>query len=222
MAANMENVFKQLDEYGLRLKPSKCAFGLLEVLLLEYIISKDGVRPDPAKAAAIANLSHPTDVKEIRSFMGMTGYFRPCMPGYAHVAEPLVALTRKDVPFIWEEPQKQAFEALKRLLVSDHVMAHPQLDKPYKLYTDTCNYAIGAILCQLDDRRIERPVVYLSKQLSSQQKRWATIEKEAYGVVYALKQLRAYLWGAEFKVYTDHKALTSLFTKEMNNTKIQR
>ncbi len=152
----------------------------------------------------------------------MTGYYRPCMPQYAHVAEPLVSLTRKDVPFVWQEKQQEAFQILKERLVIEQVMAHPQLDKSYCLYTDAYNYAVGAILCQNDERGIERPVVYLSKQLSAVQKRLATVEKETYGVVYALKQLRAYLWGAEFKVYTDHKSLTCLFTKEMNNTKIQR
>ena len=133
-----------------------------------------------------------------------------------------MALTRKNTPFNWGPAQEKAFNTSKKLLVSDQVMAHPQTDKPYKLFTDASDYAIGAILCQEDESGIERPVVYLSKQLSSTQRRWATIEKEAYAVVYALQQLRPYLWGAEYSTYTDHKPLTSLFTKQMNNTKIQR
>ena len=83
-------------------------------------------------------------------------------------------------------------------------MAHPRADQPYYLYTDACDYAIGAILCQKDSHDVERPIVYLSKQLSDTQRRWATIEKEAYAVVYALKQLRPYLWGAGYYTYTDH------------------
>ena len=104
----------------------------------------------------------------------------------------------------------------------DQVMAYPQLDKPYKLYTDACDYAIGGILCQEDDHGIERPIQYISKQLSGAALRWATIEKEAYAVVYALDKLRPYLYASEFTIFTDHKPLKSLFLSEIKNTKIQR
>ena len=101
-------------------------------------------------------------------------------------------------------------------------MAHPDVHKPYKLYADACDYAIGGILCQVDDQGVERVMQYISHQLNPVQRRWATIEKETYAVVYALQKLRPYLLGADFVVYADHKTLKSLFTKEMNNTKIQR
>ncbi len=138
----------------------------------------------------------------------MSGYYRQCLPQYAHISEPLVQLTCKHARFQWGPSQDKAFRELKQLLISEQVMAHPQLDKPYFLYTDACEYAIGAILCQLDEQGVERPLVYLSKQLSSVQRRCAIIEKEAYGVVYVLQKLKAYLWGAKFQVFTDHKRLT--------------
>ena len=94
-------------------------------------------------------------------------------------------------------------------------MAPPRSDKPYKLYTDACDYAIGAIL-------VERVIQYISHSLSSTQRKWATIEKEEYTVVYAIEKLRPYLYGLKFTVYTDHKPLTSLFTRQIQNTKIQR
>ena len=117
---------------------------------------------------------------------------------------------------------REAFEKLKQLLTSSHVMTAPRTDRPYKLYTDTCDYAVGAISVQVDDCGTERVIQYVSHSLSSVQRRWATIEKEAYAVVYAISKLRPYLYGADFTVYTDHKPLTSLFTKEMQSTKIQR
>ena len=101
-------------------------------------------------------------------------------------------------------------------------MNYPVPGKPYRLYTDACDYAVGGILVQLDENGVERPIHYISKQLSSTQRNWATIEKEAYGIVYALQKLRPYLWGAEFVIYTDHKPLKSLFLNEVKNTKIQR
>jgi transposase InsO family protein len=101
-------------------------------------------------------------------------------------------------------------------------MAYPDVRRPYRLYTDACDYAIGGILVQTDDTGVEKVIQYISHQLSSTQRRWATIEKEAYAVIYAITKLRTYLFGADFVVLTDHKPLKSLFTKEMANTKVQR
>ena len=141
---------------------------------------------------------------------------------YPRIAEPIVALTRKGVTFQWGEAQNDAFQALKGLLVSSNVMAHPDVGRPYKLYTDACDYAIGAILCQVDDEGVECIIQYVSHQLNPIQRRWAVIEKEAYALVYALQKLCPYLLGADFGAYTDHRPLRSIFTKEMANTKIQR
>ena len=219
---HLRTLFQRLRDYNLRLNPAKCVFGMKEVKLLGYLVSEKGLRADPDKVQAIVNLQPPKDLGEARSFLGMTGYYRTCIQDYAQIAGPLVQLTKKNFKFKWNEECQRAFDTLKSALISDHVMAHPQPSKPYFLYTDACDYAVGAILCQHDDNGVERPIVYLSKQLSDSQRRWATIEKEAYGVVYALKQLRPYLWGAQYRTFTDHKPLTSLFTKDMNNTKIQR
>ena len=219
---HLEKMFARLRECNLKLNPKKCVFGLEEVKLLGYIVSANGLKADSDKVAAITRMQAPQNVNETRSFLGMTGYYRTCIQDYAHIAEPLVELTCKNIRYEWTSKHQEAFDLLKKALTTEQVMAHPQTDKPYLLYTDACDYAIGAILCQKDELGVERPIVYLSKQLSATQRRWATIEKEAYAVVHALKQLRPYLWGAEYKTYTDHKPLTCLFTKDMNNTKIQR
>ena len=154
--------------------------------------------------------------------MGMVNYYSKTIPGYARVSEPLVKLTRKNQPFEWGLDQEQAFQSLKQLLMSEEVMAYPRTDRPYKLYTDASDTCIGGILVQDDDQGVERVIQYISHQLSSTQRKWSTIEKEAYAVVYCIDKLRAYLYGAEFTVFTDHKPLRSLFTKGMRNTKIQR
>jgi len=221
-AKDIESVFRKIREYGLTLKREKCTFGKSEVELLGYVISRDGIKANPDKVKAITSLPAPKSVKQVRRLLGMAGYYRQTVKDYARMVEPLVALTRKYAQFGWGPKQQQAFEKVKDALVSNEVMAYPQTDKPYKLYTDACDYAVGGILVQEDDKGIDRVVHYLSHQLSSTQQRWAPIEKEAYAVVYALKKLRAYLCGADFTVYTDHKPLKSLFTEQMNNTKIQR
>ena len=118
------------------------------------------------------------------------------MPNYARLTEPLIALMRRNVSFVWSLSCAEAFQALKGLLVSPSVMAHPDTQRLYKLYTDACNYAVGGILVQDDDSGVERVVQYVSHQLSETQRKWATIEQEAYAVVYCLLKLRPYLFGS--------------------------
>ena len=105
------------------------------------------------------------------------------------------------------------------------ILTHPQTNKPYKhdkLYTDTCDYTVDGILVQVGDDNVERVIQYVSHQLDPTQKRWATIEKETYAIVYCLQKLRSHLWGSKFTILTDHKPLRSLFQNDMANTKIQR
>ena len=152
----------------------------------------------------------------------MTGYYRQCIPGYANLAHPLTELTKKRHRFAWTDRCQAAFDSLKKILVSDSIVRYPRIDLPYKLYTDASDTCVGAILCQTHKDGVEYVVQYVSHLLSATQRSWATIEKEAYAVVYALQKLRPYLYGAEFVVYTDHKPLLCLFSKSMTNTKIQR
>ncbi len=169
----------------------------------------------------IRSLPPPKSVKEVWSFLGMTGYYHQCIPGYAHLAAPLTALTRKNARFIWHEAHQAAFDQLKEALCSDAViLQHPDPTKPYILHTAS-DYAVGAILTQEGDDGLDRPVQYISKTLSESQQKWTAIVKEAYAIVYALGRLRPYLQGAAFVVYTDHKPLKSLFQCEMCNTMIQ-
>ena len=219
---HLNQVFDALEENGLKLKSSKCTFSAPSVELLRYVVSADGITCNPEKMEAIAKLPTPKNVKDVQSFLGMAGYYRQCVPQFAKVASPLVKLTRKYVGFSWGKEQQEAFEILKTLLVSSRVMAHPNTHKPYKLYTDACEYAVGAILVQEDDEGVACPIQYLSTQLAGAQLRWATIEKEAYAVVYALTKLRPYVYGSEFIIYTDHKPLKALFLLAVKNTKIQR
>ena len=143
---HLQAVFDRLEEAGLRLKPSKCHFALPEVRLLGHIISRAGKRPDPEKTAAIATLPPPTTLREVRSSLGSTSYYRVCIPDYALIAEPLTAMTRKHARMGWDSEKQVAFDLLKEELMSDRVMAPPRTDHPYKLHTDASDYCVGAIL----------------------------------------------------------------------------
>ena len=221
-ARHLAMIFTRLQDANLKLKRKKCFFGLGKIELLGYTISGSGIAPQESKVSAIKQLPTPTTKTEVRSFLGMCNYYRRCIPNYAQISRPIQDLTSPKINFKWTEECGQSFDQLKKVLTSDKVMAYPKIGRPYKLYTDACDYAVGAILVQEDEEGIERPIHYVSHQLDHTQRKWATIEKEAYAVVYALQKLRPYLWGAEFVILTDHKPLKSLFLQEVKNTKIQR
>ena len=219
---HVTRVLQLLSDYGLVLKEKKCTFHRSELRLLGYVVSGAGIRADTDKTAAIAAMPPPVDVKGVQRFLGMVNYYRQLIPNCAAIAEPLTRLTRKKEKFLWEEEQENAFQNLKAALTSHNVMAHPDIQKPFKLYTDASDVAVGAILVQLDDKQVERPVHYVSRCFRGSEKAWSTIEKEAYAIVYALTKLRPYLFGAKFVIYTDHKPLKALFLSEVKNTKVQR
>ena len=128
---HMRQVLDRIGGAGLTLKLSKCRFGLERVELLGYTVSGEGIEPQADKVNAIYAMLAPATVKEVRSFLGMTGYYHQCIPEYARIAEPLTALTRKHARFEWGETAQRAFETLKTELCSDRVMRHPD---PLKLY----------------------------------------------------------------------------------------
>ena len=155
----------------------------------------------------------PKTIHDVRSFLGATGYYRQCIPNYAHIAEPLTDLLKidKDTPekdkIKYNKKKKvnlnkkhmDSFNELKEMLISSKIMAHPTTDKPFKLYTDACDYCIGAVLVQDDEEGIEKVVQYVSHKLGGAQLKWATIEKEGYAVIYTLQKLRHYLTALNFK-----------------------
>ena len=219
---HLDQVFERLLQADLKLKLSKCEFFMQQLQFLGHMVSANGIQPDFDKVKAICNMPPPKCVKDIRAFIGMCGYYRRYIPNFAHVAGPLISLTRKNAVFTWSPACEQAFQTLKTWLTNSPVLIHPDLNKPYRVYTDASDYAVGAILAQLGDDGEKHVVHYLSQQLSRTQRKWATIEKEAWAVVTALKKFRQYLLGAEFTIFTDHKPLKSLFTAEMKNARIQR
>ena len=219
---HVEQVFLRFRKAGLKLKLSKCEFFMKQLQFLGHVISERGIQPDFDKVKVICEMPPLCCVRDVRAFIGMCGYYRRYIPNFAHIAAPLIALTRKNARFDWTGECEKAFAMLKSKLTEAPILIHPVHDRPYRLYTDASDYAVGAILAQLDENGEERVVHYLSQQLNHTQRKWAVIEKEAWALVVALKKFRQYLLGAQFVVYTDHKPLRSLFTSEMKNARIQR
>ena len=220
--AHVEEILEALNKANLKLKASKCYWFQEKVELLGFIISAKGIESDPKKVTAIRNMKSPTTVKGVRSFLGSVNFFRQLIANVGKRTEPLNRLLKKGVKFEWTDEQENAFVDLKMALTNAPVLAFPDTSKPYRLYTDASDYAIGGILTQMDENNNERPIQYVSKTLADCEKKWATVEKEAYAMLYCLRKLKTYLHGAKFEIFTDNKPCVSLFKGNIDNDKLKR
>ena len=233
---HIQIIFDRIRQHGLKLKLKKCAFFQEETGYLGFVINKDGVKPDPDKVKAIRTLPERKNVREIRGFIGMCSYYRRFIPNFSKIAEPLIELRRMAVAryrmiclvltknyarFKWTPDFQSAFDYLKDSLTVVPLLAYPDINKPYVLYTDASNNCIGACLTQKTDNDEEKPIYYLSHKLSPTQTRWSTVEKEGYAIYYALQKLDHYLHNATFTVKTNHKPLKYILDSPMQNKKIQ-
>ncbi|KAE9039663.1 hypothetical protein PR001_g7408 [Phytophthora rubi] len=174
------------------------------------------------------NVQRPRDIHDIRSFLGLTSYFRRKIRGYALISTPLERLKAKDAPFLWTEDCEIAFRQLKRALVKPPILVYPDMMKRFKLYVDSSRYAVGACLMQEVEGR-NRVVAYASKLLTGSKKNWiinqnGISEIECWGIVWATRKFRCYLDKREFDLYTDHQALTWVFSpgNRSRNAKLAR
>lgn len=202
-AEHLKLVLEALEKHELYVGVDKCAFAHKQVDFLGHVVSGEGIKPDPAKVAAVQEWPVPKTLRDVRSFLGLTGYYRRFIRHYAAKAVPLTDLTRADVVWRWGKEQQGAFEALKSALVSAPVLVVPDPSLPYEVYTDASNFALGAVLLQKQGK-YKQPVAYLSRKLSPTERKYPTGDREMLGILYALQEWRCYLEGAKFTVNTDH------------------
>ena len=207
-------VLTRFRQHNLRVKASKCCFGADKVSYLGHIVSSDGVHTDPAKIKAVSQLVPPSTVEQVRSFLGLVGYYRRFIPNFASLAAPLVALTKKGSKFLWEESQHNSFHSLKNHICSAPILAYPKFDQPFVLQTDASDKGLGAVLTQFDNSGKEHVISYASRSLSDREKNYSATEKEALAVVFAVEHFRVYLLGRTFSLVTDHSALQWLHSVE--------
>ena len=181
---------------------STCAY-------LGHIVGNNEVRPGQLKVQAVETFPVPTSKSQVRAFLGLTGYYRKFIPHYAHTAAVLTDLTRKDAPnkVKWTPECQRAFDELKRILSSSAVLWSPDFTHQFILQTDASNRRVGAVLSQLDDEGIERPVAYYSRKLLPREKNYSAVEKECFAIKLATHAFRVYLLGKPFVIQTDHRAL---------------
>ena len=215
--SDLREVFERIRSACLKLKPSKCALFRDEVLYLGHTINALGVSPDPAKLRVLASWPVPETVRDVQSFLGFINFYGDFMANSTELTAPLYDLTasRKGTDrVVFTDVHRKNFEELKSRLCAGPRLAHPDLNRPFVVHTDASKFAIGAVLLQRDSSGVERPVSFFSKKLSSPQQNYSTFERECLAVVAALEHFRVYLLGRPFRLRTDHKALSWLFSKE--------
>lgn len=182
-------------------------------IVLGHVVSSRGIEVDKAKIDIIQSLPYPTNVRELRSFLGHAGFYRRFIKGFSKVASPLCKLLQKDMKFELDEDCKKAFDEFKAMLTSAPIIQAPNWSLPYKIMCDASDYAVGAVLGQKVGRA-SHEIHYASMTLNEAHRNYSTTEKEMLAVVFALEKFRSYLLGTNVIVYTDHAALRYLMTKK--------
>ena len=175
-------------------------------------MSAKGIRVDPTKIEAVVNWKPPRNVTEVRSFLGLAGYYRRFVRGFSVIASPLTKLLRKGIKFEWTDKCHNSFEQLKGMLVEAPVLTQPTSRKEYTLYSDASGIGLGCVLMQYG-----KVVAYASRQLKPHEQNYPTHDLELATVVFALKIWRHFLYGEMCRIYIDHKSLKYLLTqKDLN------
>ena len=224
---HLEIVFSHLREAGLKMKRSKCDFFKSEIHYLGHLISPEGISPLPNKLDSIRHMPVPNSAKEIKQFLGLTGYYRKFVPRFAYISWPLTTLTKKDAKFKWTSACQKSFELLKEALCGEPVLKYADTSKPYTLYTDASKYGWAGVLTQPHTMTIDgkstttdHPVAFVSGLFRGSQLNWAALTKEAFAIYMSVKKLSFYLTDAQILLRSDHKPLEKFLLKNTLNSKV--
>ena len=207
---NLQKTLERLRDNGFRLRKSKCSFLQTSVAYLGHIITKEGIRPQANKVEAIQKMPRPKDQKELRSLLGMINYYDKFLPGLATKCACLNDL-HKDNEWHWTKNHTKAVEVVKETLSSVDTLTHYDPKLPLTLACDASSVGVGAVISHVFPDNTEKPIAYASRKLTKAEANYAQIQKEALSIVFGVKKFRQYLLGRQFKLYTDHKPLLSIF-----------
>jgi len=213
---HLQQVLEVLQSNQLYAKLSKCQFGVPEIAYLGHLISSHEVRADPSKLAAMDNWPVPHNIKSLRGFLGLTGYYRKFVQGYGALAAPLTALFKKNA-FVWTHAATEAFTQLKAVVTSPPVLRLPDFTKDFVIECDASGSGLGAVLMQEG-----HPIAFFSHALKGRALLLSTYDKELLSLVSAVQKWRPYLLGRPFRVKTDQQALKYLLEQKVATVPQQR
>ena len=217
-------LFERFAKANLTVNLAKCEFARATVVYLGKVVGQGEVRPVRAKVTAIDGFPRPSTKKELMRFLGMIGYYRSFCLNFSTVVASLTNLLKGKTQFSWTPECQQAFDNAKLLLSTAPVLAAPRLDRPFKIQVDASQVGAGAVLLQVDDQGLDRPVCYFSRKFNKYQFNYSTIEKEALALVWALLHFDVYVGGGAHPVvvFSDHNPLTFLHSLQNPNQRLMR
>jgi transposase InsO family protein len=218
---HLESVFSILSSNGLHVKETKCFFYLSRIEFLGFVVEGGQVSVDAVKVRAIENLKRPYSIRDVRAFLGMTGFYRRFIQGYASIALPLTSLLAHDSSFEWSFRHECSFQQLKKALTTAPILTLPVFTKPFTVTCDASGEAISGVLSQ-PTHDSASVIAYESRKLTAQEKKYAIYELELLAIVHSLKVWRCYLEGQQFVVFTDHAALKYLKTQKVVSKRVSR
>ncbi|GKC85288.1 putative nucleotidyltransferase, ribonuclease H [Tanacetum coccineum] len=214
---HLKTILDLLKKEKLYAKFSKCEFWLQEVQFLGHVVNRDGIHVDPSKVESVKNWKTPESPTEIRSFLGLAGYYRRFIENFSKIAKPLTLLTQKNKAYVWGDKQDEAFQILKEKLCNAHVLALPDGPDDFVVYCDASKQGFGSVLMQRG-----KVIAYESRHLKKHEKNYTTHDLELGAVMFALKIWRHYLYGTKSVIYTDHKSLQYIFDQKDLNMRQRR
>ena len=220
---HINQLFERIRKHKLKLSLKKSQFMKAESNHLGFIVSPEGVGPDPLKVESIRTLAPPTNVMECRSFVAMCSYYRRFVPNFAKISERIVALTKKHARVKWTEQCQEAFDLMKESLTVIPLLSYPDPNKRFILYTDASDTCVGAVLCQEyteGEETFEKPVYFISHKLNKSQINYSTVEKECFAIMYSLERLHHWVSCSQIICKTDHMPLKYLLSSHFKNRKI--
>ncbi|UYV65945.1 hypothetical protein LAZ67_3005963, partial [Cordylochernes scorpioides] len=207
--AVLKTVFLRLEKYNIKLKKDKCKFVQREIEYLGHLIKEDGIRPLDHKVQALQKAKCPTNISELRSFLGLVNYYGKFIPNLPDLLRPLHELLHKKNCWSWTKECEEAIEKCKSSITSERVLVPYDTTLPLFLATDASQIGIGAVLSHVIGGQ-ERPIMFASRTLSGAERNYSQIEREALAIIYGVTKFHQFIYGRRFTLITDHKPLVSI------------
>jgi hypothetical protein len=214
---HLRTVLGKLRVHQLYAKLSKCEFWLEKIAFLGHILTVEGIEVDPSKVEAVSKWRQPSNVSEVRSFLGMAGYYRRFIKGFSNIARPMTELLKKDHKFVWTPKCEGSFQIIKEKLTTALVLTLPDIHQDFVVFCDASRQGLGCVLMQN-----EKVIAYASRLLKPHEQNYPTHDLELAAIVHALKIWRHYLIWNKCHIFTDHKSLRYIFTQPDLNLRQRR
>lgn len=224
---NLREILTTLLDANLKVQLDKSHFLMKEVEFLGYIVTREGIKPNEKKIEVIKDWPVPKNLRQLRGFLGLMGYYRRFIKNFAKIAKPLTSILRgikgpkTQAPVVLDDNQKSCFETLKNILTSDDVLTYPNFSRPFLVTTDASNFAIGSVLSQGEMGK-DKPICFASRTLNRAEENYSACEKEMLSIIWALKVFRNYIYGQRFIILTDHQPLTFSLSSKNTNHRLRR